>query len=109
MSFFTSFCDLPQKLQLRLSRFSKVQASGRGGGVGAASPVIVLGLGLRRLPTDEDVVDQPVTLRLVGPHEVVPLGVLLDLLEGLAGVMCEELVQLRLQAQDLLRLDLDVG
>jgi hypothetical protein len=24
MSFFTSFCDLPQKLQQRVSRFSKI-------------------------------------------------------------------------------------
>src|SRR5437870_13508386 len=67
--------------------------------------VLVAGLGGR----EDDVVDQPVLLRRLGGEEVVALGVLRHLLDLLAGVAREDLVQLLPRAQDLLGVDLDVG
>src|SRR5690242_16197951 len=104
MSFFTSFCDLPQKLQLRVSRFSTVRSPW----LCDASPLswllppkvppaprwILLRLLLRRLLGDH-LVDEAVLLGLAGPHEVVAIGVALDPLEGLLRVAGEDLVQLR--------------
>src|SRR5437879_5547070 len=57
----------------------------------------------------DDVVDQPVGLRLLGRQEVVALGVLLDPLYGLAGVLGQDPVEDLPRAQDLLGVDLDVG
>src|SRR5206468_2592834 len=61
-----------------------------------------------RLASCEDLVDDPVLLGLLGRHDEVAVGVLLDLLQGLSRVLGEDLVQELAVAQDLLRLDLDV-
>src|SRR3990167_11226088 len=57
----------------------------------------------------DDLVDEAVLLRLVRRHEVVPVGVFLDFVERLAGVLDEQLVDLLAQPQDLAGLDRDVG
>src|SRR3954465_15828217 len=44
------------------------------------------GVGLLR-PFSDDVVNNTVFLALVGAHDVVPLGIILDALEGLAGML----------------------
>src|SRR5512138_1465517 len=106
MSFLTSFCDFPQKLQLRVSRFSIVSSNPRARSPGCLPPAwpslpyILLRLLLRRLLVHDDVVDQAVFLGLSGPHEVVAVGVLLDPLDGLARVLRQDLVQARLDAED---------
>ena len=63
----------------------------------------------RGLLLDEHVVDEAVLLGLVGAHEVVALGVGLDALDRLPGVLDQELVQLVARPQDLLGVDVDVG
>src|SRR6266542_4164800 len=55
------------------------------------------------------VVDQAVFLGLLGGDEVVAVGVALDALEGLAGVLGEDLVQAAAEAQHLAGADLDVA
>src|SRR5512142_1940888 len=108
MSFLTSFCDFPQKLQLRVSRFSKPGLLDGG----TSAPLhfsSLLRLLLRRLLVGEDLVDQPVLLCLTWAHEVVTIGVLLDPLDGLPGVLGQDVVEAGLQTERLLGLDLDVG
>src|SRR6187402_1160964 len=51
---------------------------------------------------DEDVVDEAVLLGLDRAHEVVALGVGLDPVERLTGVLHQQLVQLVTRPQDLL-------
>ena len=53
-------------------------------------------------------VDDLVLLRLLRAHEVVPLGVLGDLVERLAGVLGDDLVEALADVDDLLGVDLDV-
>src|SRR5215468_1656395 len=112
MSFFTSFCDLPQKEQERLpvpalmsSRFRSIPNRYRSwDDLTLLSPslaVVVL--------VDDDLVDEAVLLGLGGAHVVVALGVAADALDGLAGVLLVELVQLVARAQDFLGVDVDVG
>lgn len=57
----------------------------------------------------DDLVDQPVLLGVLRRHEVVPVGILLDFLQGLAGLIGEELIETVPHAQDALGADLDVG
>src|SRR5260221_12882867 len=45
-------------------------------------------------PADDHFVHQAVLHRLLSGHEHVPVGILLDLLEGLAGVFDEDVVHL---------------
>ena len=54
-------------------------------------------------------VHQSVVLRLVRGHEEVAVGILCDLVDRLARVLCENLVERVLLVLDLGRLDLDVG
>ena len=54
-------------------------------------------------------VHQAVVAGLDGGHVQIAVGVLLDALDGLAGVVAEDLVQIGAQAQNLLGLDGDVG
>src|SRR5450755_5111186 len=54
-------------------------------------------------------IDDSVVLGLLGAHEVIPFGVLLDLLNRLAGVMGDDLIQAPPDIDDLARVDLDVG
>src|SRR5215467_4886499 len=78
-----------------------------------ASSLLYHGLAIRRRGWDlvrrqDDVVDEPVGLGLLGREEVVALSVLLDALDGLAGVPGQDAVQQFARAQDLLGVDLDV-
>lgn len=54
-------------------------------------------------------VDQAVFQRLLRCHEVIALGILLDGLQRLTGVLREDLVELLLGVQDVLGVDLDIG
>ena len=54
-------------------------------------------------------VDDAVGLGLLRVHVVVPIGILLDLLGGLARVLGEDVVEGLAPAQDLARGDGDVG
>ena len=56
----------------------------------------------------DDLVDDPVRERFLGSHEVVPLGILLDLLQLLTGVLGEYLVEPPAEAERLAGVDLDV-
>src|SRR5690606_10672524 len=56
----------------------------------------------------QDGVDDAVFTGLFGRHEVVALAVALDLVERLAGVVGQLLVEALAQVQDFLGLDLDV-
>src|SRR5438128_910668 len=49
----------------------------------------------------DDLVDETVRLRVLGRHEIVPVGVLLDLIEGPTGVPGEDAVQLAFDLQHL--------
>src|SRR5262245_64889829 len=89
MRFLTCRCDLPQKLQRSCSVESGVFATPR-------VPLVRL----------DDPVDDAVLLRLLGAHEEVPVGVLGDLLERLAGVLGDDLVELPAHHDDLARVDL---
>src|SRR5213080_2832483 len=81
----------------------------------AAAIVTVLRHGaplrLRELarPGHDDLVDESVLDRLLAGQEEVPVGVLLDLLEALPGVLDQDVVHLLAQPDDLARLDVDVG
>src|SRR5207302_5342379 len=57
----------------------------------------------------DDLVDEAVSPGLLGVHEVVALGVTVDDLELLAGVLGEDLVQPVAQEERLAGVDLDVG
>src|SRR4051794_6234729 len=57
----------------------------------------------------DDPVDDPVLLGLLRGHEVVALGVLGDLLDRLARVLGDDLVELLAQLDDLAGVDLNVG
>src|SRR5262249_13853017 len=56
----------------------------------------------------EPLVDQPVVAGLLGSHEFVPVGILLDLLERLTGVFLEQVVEPSLDLADVLPPDLDL-
>src|SRR5438128_7051115 len=51
---------------------------------------------------DHHLVDEAVLLCFTRTHEVVAIGILLDALEGLPGVLHYDLIQLSLQVQDFL-------
>src|SRR5690348_3648703 len=98
ISFLTSFCALPQNEQVNEapSRFSI--------GIVVLERTVPRRPGLRLprlLGGDEDLVDQAVLLGLRRAHEVVPVGVLLDLVDGLAGVLRVQLVEPVAHLQDL--------
>src|SRR5437899_3430178 len=103
MSFFTCFCDLPQKLHFTRSPPSPNFAT--------VPPLLRHTCGLRdtcQLTSRDHLVDDAVLLRLFRAHDEVAVGVLLDLLDGLARVLGQHLVQEISHAQDLLGLQLDV-
>ena len=56
----------------------------------------------------KDLVDDAVVLGLLGGHEEVAVAVLLDLLDGLAGVVGNVLAEKGADEEDLLGLDLNV-
>src|SRR5678815_3441117 len=86
ISFLTSFWALPQKEQVRdaPSRFSI--GIGRSRGYRGSGPELLLLVGLL-LRRHEHLVDQAIFLCGRPRHEVVTLGVVLDPLDGLAGVL----------------------
>ena len=84
MSFLTSRWLLPQNEQARLVPSSFF--------FNCAAPPL-LDLAQPALVAFDDLVHQPVVLGLAGVHEVVAVGVLLDLLDVLAGVLGEDLVE----------------
>src|SRR3954452_23171396 len=91
INFLTCFCDLPQKLHFTRSLDSPNLATGL-----PLACRLRHARGLRearQLACRYDLVDDPVRLRLVRAHDEVPVGVLLDLLNRLAAVHCEHLVQ----------------
>src|SRR5207248_11707059 len=107
MSFLTCFCDLPQKLHFTRSLDSPNLATRV-----SPSPDLRHARGLwqaGQLARGYDLVDDPVILGFVGAHDEVPVGVLLNLLNRLAGVQGEHLVEEISHAEDLLGLQLDVG
>src|SRR4051812_9644675 len=108
MSFFTCFCDLPQKEHFSRSEspnFAIAPGSppvppgyvrtppALGLGTGGVSARILRASGRRRsefgpnLPAREDLVDDAVLLRLLGRHDEVTVGVVADLLDRLARVL----------------------
>src|SRR3954469_25293388 len=89
ISFLTWRCDLPQKEQ----RSCSLESVGR-----AISSVL-----------GDHAVDDAVFLGLVRAHEVVALGVGPDLVDVLAGMLGDDLVQAPAQLDDLAGVDLDVG
>src|SRR5207247_3006068 len=110
MSLRTSFWLLPQNEHFRVPLPSRVR------------PAILLDsllLGLRRHCgrfadrarrglAGDDLVYDSIVLRLLGGHEKVPVGILLDLLHSLAGVVDEDAVELLAHPQYFLGLDVDV-
>src|SRR5579862_8914371 len=54
-------------------------------------------------------IDQPVFNRLSGRHEVVAIGILFQLLQGLAGVFDENIVELLARPQNLAGMDFDIA
>src|SRR5436853_7242068 len=102
MSFFTSFCDFPQKEQhsvwfWRLSTdCSAFQApAGRRPGRRPPAMVRLSALNLTLLQPagrflDDHFVDQTVFLGFARAHEVVAIGVLLDPIERLPGVLLHD-------------------
>src|SRR5829696_3574028 len=77
--------------------------------VGVGRPCHLSPLRFQRLVLGDDPVDDAVVLGLVRAHEVVALGVLLDFLDVLAGVLGDDLVKPAPHVDDLARVDLDVG
>src|SRR5690606_30883119 len=73
---------------------------------GTACDVLLLG---RELPVLEDPVDQTVFDGLLRREDLVPIGVLADLLGILAGVLRERVLHEGTHALDLGGLDLEVG
>src|SRR3989475_6922128 len=120
MSFFTSFCDFPQKEQHSVW-FSRLSTNAPPSKLRRASakppPSVMLRLSALNLTLlhpggrflDDHFVDQTVFLGFARAHEVVAIGVFLDPIERLPGVLLHDFVQLRLQAQDLLGVQLDVA
>src|SRR4051812_21662000 len=67
------------------------------------------GAGRHLLGAADDVVDEAVVLGLFGREPAVAVGVLLDLLDRLAGVEGDALLHRALRVEHLLGLDGDVG
>src|SRR6266571_7976161 len=99
ISFLTWRWLFPQKLQRSCSLPSDARAT--------SSPCT--SDGAPRLPVGDHIVDDSVLLGLLGIHEVVALHVLGDLLHRLPGVVGDDLLEAPLEADDLARLDLDIG
>lgn len=63
----------------------------------------------RQLIASEDMVDETIVLRHLGCHEIVAFGVVFDGFKGLSAVLGKDAVQFFAQAEDLSRMDLDLG
>src|SRR5258706_11971066 len=60
-------------------------------------------------PLPDDIVNNTVFLALVGPHDVVPLRVILDALQRLPRVVRQDLVQPFAGPEQLPRMNIDIG
>src|SRR5215207_10563182 len=100
ISFLTCRCDLPQKEQRSCSLESVGRATGSSPLSAYALPSLMLG---------DHPVDDPVGLRFFRAEEIVALSVLPDLLQVLAGVVRDDLVEAPAQLDHLAGVDLDVG
>src|SRR3954452_7262780 len=103
MSFFTCRWLLPQKLQRSCSFPSLARAIDS-----PSTSIARVRLGRSPVAVCDDHVDDAVILGLLRGHEVVAVGVTTDLLEILAGVVGEDLLEPALQAERLAGADLDV-
>lgn len=63
----------------------------------------------RQLIAGEDMVDEAIVLRHLGCHEIIAFGVVFDGFKGLSAVLGKDAVQFFAQAEDLSRMDLDLG
>ena len=113
MSFLTSFWPFPQKEHERLGWSSRLAGDTELNYHQVAVPatsVCVIPWGVTRswalesfvlrllvlvlaVLVGDDLVDDAVFLGLAGTHEIVALGVVLDALNGLAGVLDQKLIQ----------------
>src|SRR5688500_1390463 len=112
MSFFTCFCDFPQKLHFSSSSWNlaKCVPPVRSGWSSVLLPVAAGRLDhLGELACGDHFVDHAVFLGGFGRHDEVAVAVLLDLFDRLAGVERQDLVELLAQAQYLAGPYLDVG
>src|SRR5271156_6184047 len=64
---------------------------------------------LGRSPANDYLINQSVFNRLLGTEVQVALSILLDLAQALTGVPYKDVVDLLAHAQNLTRLDIDVG
>src|SRR5262245_54705319 len=116
MSFLTSFWLLPQKEQERLpcSRFFSISGTPRpkrGSSWYYNLPEAVWlshVFGFKLGPLQHDLIDEAILLGLPGTHEEIALGILVDPVDGLAGMFGQNFVQRRFHFQDFLGVDLDV-
>src|SRR5438132_12552948 len=113
MSFFTCFWDLPQKEHFSRSESPNFAIVLPSPGPDYRTPILRAsgrrGSKLRlQFPRREHLVDDSVLLALLRGHDEVAIGALLHLLDGLARVLGEDLVEQLAVAEDLLGLDLDV-
>src|SRR4029079_15760017 len=108
MSFFTCFCDFPQKLHFSSSPPSPNLAT-----IDEPPAVPLRGgrdrtAGVGELPGGDHLVAAAVLLGLTRGQDEVAVGVRCDLLLRLAGVDGDDVLEEVAHAHDLLRLDLDV-
>ena len=69
----------------------------------SAVPVITLPLSV-----NHDLVNQAIFLRLIRVHKVIAFGIPCDFLNGLAGILRKDFVQLISGANQMIRMDLDI-
>src|SRR5215475_14344012 len=58
---------------------------------------------------EDDLVEHPVILGLLGIHDVIALDVFFDSLDGLAGMLGDDLVDGRAHPQDFLGVQVNIG
>src|ERR1700761_1538068 len=109
ISFLTCRWDLPQKLQRSCSLESVGRATGSSPLDRLRSVLALCALKPNGSVLRDHPIDDPVLLGVLGAHEVVALGVVLDLVQILARVLGDDLVEPLADIDDLARVDLDVG
>src|SRR5688500_14646663 len=96
-------------ISLRTSFWSLLQNEQRRISVSPFFLTISYGFSLMLHPFPDDVIDYPVFLPLVGRHDVVALGVFLDPLERLPGVVHQDFIQALAHAQNFAGMNVDIG
>src|SRR5256885_4045409 len=107
ISFFTCFCDLPQNEHFSSSPPSPNLATSPPFPCSASACPDGAGL-VSQLARRDHFIDDAVVLGILGFHYEIAVGVLVDLLDRLARVLGQDLVEQVAHAQNLARLDLDV-